>query len=133
MIANYLINETTLHDPPPRHHHPNPNRTHCLDGVGALEAEIMTQQTNQTDINKRHGIIMISTELLFDGSGVFLKALFSQFFPYRIEAGYRLFKYYGMSYEFDPIEEGEPIPEYRAMVSLDGDDVTVTFENTDTP
>jgi hypothetical protein len=93
----------------------------------------MTPKTDQTDLSKRIGIITISPELLFDGPEDAIKAFFCQFFPYRIETDYRLFRYYGMSPKFDEVEEGDLIPHYKAKLIHEDGKAIVKFEKVDNP
>ena len=71
-------------------------------------------------IQNRKGSVKINRILLLNGDFEVLKAIFSKFYPLHIDTN--LFTnnitYYGISEEFDIIEEGIVAPEYDCLVTV---------------
>lgn len=77
---------------------------------------------------KCKGVIKINRDFLFDPDmKKILKELFSRFIPVHIDHYFDIYIYSGFCDEFKEIEEGKVIPEYRASISQDGDNLKLSF------
>ena len=71
-------------------------------------------------LENRKGSVKINRDLLLEGNLNVLKAIFSKFYPLHIDTN--LFSnnttYYGISKEFDILEEGTVSPEYDCLITV---------------
>lgn len=78
-------------------------------------------------INKRRGKLRINREFLMSCNGNMLKALFSEFYVMAVDINhytssfYDVVVYYGLSPQFDIIEDGIEIPEYNVIMTSNQD------------
>lgn len=78
---------------------------------------------NREELNKRKGFISVTLEFLNKTDFDVLSDMFSRFIPYQSisknEFGIGIQKIYGVSPDFEPIVEGEMIPQYTVKFTTE--------------